>query len=241
MIMKSNLGKMLGRMAPQQGAGMTVQPQRPQLGGGLMAGLNQPNPPGGMMSSDMIGTLGRMLGGRRPMRPTNTGNGELVMPAIPQPYQKGPDGGMPPMADKGFDPVAWMNQPYTPVSPQPRALTPEEAMAITSMPATRPAQPMPDIVVAQRPPEMPQGVGQIYSAGSPVPKFDPNRALQDYNMTLKRLYEGGAKMDLNAAREQQGILRNLQTNLSATPEQHDAAYRTALADLRSRYPDAFAG
>ena len=416
MIMKSNLGKMLGRMAPQQGAGVSVQPQQPQLGGGLMSLLNQPNPPGGVTSSDMIGTLGRMLGGRRPMRPTNTGNGELVMPAIPQPYQEGPDGGMPPVADKGFDPVAWMNQPYTPVSPQPRALTPEEGMqglsgfmsrfgnllnkgpgrgvgyrafdegvgggmpsanaeagiplwmqlapgperdaayaaaqggsSTSVMPATgtrmpepprympppmeigypiktdqrfepSPSTPPPSFdrnaalqafnaragrsnamftnglfgsggvspdefrsyqtklrdlqlntgstpeqhdaalreamsymdrvaplpverppVIVERQPEIPQGMGQVSGVGNAAPAFDPNRALQELNAQLGRIHKGGGQLDMNFVRDQQARLRDLQVNRDATPEQHDAAYRNAMAELRARYPDAFAG
>lgn len=276
MIMKSNLGKVLGRIAPQQNAQMPAQ--QPQLGGGLMALMNRPNPQSGMTPSNMLANLGQMLSGQRPTRPTNTGNGMLVMPAIPQPYQQGPMaqphiynpvnttterdlrgprgmGGMRNMFGVNPNDLAAMGGILPKLAEQfrnaeampsnwvsaPRQLTPEEQIAISSMPAARPAQPMPDIAVAPRPTEIPQGVGQISGVGNPIPKFDPNRALQDYNMTLKRLYEGGAKMDLNAAREQQGILRNLQTNLSATPEQHDAAYRTALADLRSRYPDAFAG
>lgn len=117
---------------------------------------------------------------------------------------------------------------------QPRAVTPEEAMAITSMPATRPA---PDVYVRPAPrmetpmpePTMPT-----------MPAFDPNRALNDYNNRLAGIYAGGGNMDMNMIRAQQANLRNLQLDRNATAEQHDAAYRAALAELRSRYPDAFA-
>lgn len=118
---------------------------------------------------------------------------------------------------------------------QPRTLTPEEAMAIASMPAARPA---PDVVVRPAPrmetpmpePTMPT-----------MPAFDPNRALNDYNNRLAGIYAGGGNMDMNMVRAQQANLRNLQLDRNATAEQHDAAYRAALSELRSRYPDAFAG
>lgn len=113
---------------------------------------------------------------------------------------------------------------------QPRTLTPEEAMAIASMPATRPA-PMPEVVVQPRP-TMPEAA---------MPAFDPNRALNDYNNRLAGIYAGGGNMDMNMVRAQQANLRNLQLDRNATAEQHDAAYRAALSELRSRYPDAFAG
>lgn len=159
---------------------------------------------------------------------------------------------------------------------QPRTLTPEEAMAIASMPATgarmaeptgympaplpkmqtmsptineviRPthrdpvpvaAQPLPDVYVRPAPrmetpmpePTMPT-----------MPAFDPNRALNDYNNRLAGIYAGGGNMDMNMVRAQQANLRNLQLDRNATAEQHDAAYRAALSELRSRYPDAFAG
>ena len=118
---------------------------------------------------------------------------------------------------------------------QPRTVTPEEAMAITSMPAT---QPTPDVYVRPAPrmetpmpePTMPT-----------TPAFDPNRALNDYNNRLAGIYAGGGNMDMNMVRAQQANLRNLQLDRNATQEQHDAAYRAALSELRSRYPDAFAG
>lgn len=338
MIMKSNLGKMLGRMAPQQGAGMTVQPQQPQLGGGLMAGLNKPNPPGGMTSSDMIGTLGRMLGGRRPMRPTNTGEGIVVQPAIPQPYQEeiidggmrplpynpvnttteedmrgrpgsgmgiggilnslrgmqpgmpqqpmgvgmpsvdpnvpyrptGPDAFYGPVAPPSFDRNAALQafnarageankmftsglfgtggvspdefrsyqtklrdlQLDTGSTPQQHEAALNEAMAYMNRVAPRPVE---------LPRAIPQGMGQVSGVGNAAPAFDPNRALQELNAQLGRIHKGGGQLDMNFVRDQQARLRDLQVNRDATPEQHDAAYRNAMAELRARYPDAFAG
>lgn len=140
---------------------------------------------------------------------------------------------------------------------QPRTVTPEEAMAITSMPAR--AQPMVDPNVPYRP----TGPDAFYAAQptpdvyvrpaprmeTPMPEptmptttaFDPNRALNDYNNRLAGIYAGGGNMDMNMIRAQQANLRNLQLDRNATQEQHDAAYRAALSELRSRYPDAFAG
>lgn len=378
MIMKSNLGKMLRRMAPQQGAGMTVQPQQPQLGGGLMSLLNQPNPPGGVTPSNMLANLGQMLSGQRPTRPTNTGNGMLVMPAIPQPYQQGPMaqphiynpvnttterdlrgprgmGGMRNMFGVNPNDLAAMGGILPKLAEQfrnaeampsnwvsaPRQLTPEEQIAITSRPVA-PMQPgMPSVDpnvpyrptgpdafygnepkavmtpptfdrnaalqafnaraaeankmftsglfgtggvspdefrsyqtklrdlqldtgstpqqheaalneamaymnrVAPRPVELPraipQGMGQVSGVGNAAPAFDPNRALQELNAQLGRIHKGGGQLDMNFVRDQQARLRDLQVNRDATPEQHDAAYRNAMAELRARYPDAFAG
>ena len=73
-----------------------------------------------------------------------------------------------------------------------------------------------------------------------MPAFDPNRALNDYNNRLAGIYAGGGNMDMNMIRAQQANLRNLQLDRNATAAQHNAAYRAALAELRNRYPDAFA-
>ena len=63
MFAKSNFSKFLSRLAPQQGNGMDAS------------------------TSDMIMRLRQMLS-NQPRRPTNTGNGMVVQPAIPQPYQE---------------------------------------------------------------------------------------------------------------------------------------------------------
>jgi hypothetical protein len=135
--------------------------------------------------------------------------------------------------DEGFNPVTWMNQPYTPVSPQPA----ETKLRDTYVrPAPVMAIPLPEPVM---PISVPQMGGTVSSAGSPMPSFDPNRALNDYNARIGDIYAGGGQMDMNMIREQQAALRNLQLNRNATAEQHDAAYRSALAALRAKYPDAF--
>lgn len=136
--------------------------------------------------------------------------------------------------DRGFNPVDWMNQPYTPVSPPPMP-KPAPDIIVTPMPSMLPPQPMPaptpDIVVAPRPSMMPT---------PPTPAFDPNQALNEYNAHLARIYQGGGQMDMDMIRAQQANLRDLQLNQQATAEQHDAGYRAALGELRNRYPDAFA-
>lgn len=154
-------------------------------------------------------------------------------------------------ADQGFNPVTWMNQPYTPVSPQPSYPTtnvmtaPTVSEYITSNvmpPPTRdiqvPSNPGPSIIelINQNDRNRP-----TIATPQPMPAFDPNRALNDYNNRLAGIYAGGGNMDMNMVRAQQANLRNLQVNRDATPEQHDAAYRNAMAELRARYPDAFAG
>lgn len=96
---------------------------------------------------------------------------------------------------------------------QPRAVTPEEAMAITSMPATRtaPAQPAPT-------------------------SFDRNAALQAFNARAaemnasgKGLFNSGVSPD--EFRMYQGILRNLQLNPNSTPEQHADILNKSMAFL----------
>jgi len=248
MIMKSNLGKVLGRIAPQQNAQMPAQ--QPQLGGGLMALMNRPNPQSGMTPSNMLANLGQMLSGQRPTRPTNTGNGMLVMPAIPQPYQQGPMaqphiynpvnttterdlrgprgmGGMRNMFGVNPNDLAAMGGILPKLAEQfrnaeampsnwvsaPRTLTPEEQIAITSMPATRtaPAQPAPT-------------------------SFDRNAALQAFNARAaemnasgKGLFNSGVSPD--EFRMYQGILRNLQLNPNSTPEQHADILNKSMAFL----------
>ena len=217
MIMKSNLGKMLGRMAPMARNNM------PQ------GGLNMAAPPTGYPA---------------PQNP---------MMAVPHPIVDTPENiqRMPQsrgLADAGSMLARFAEQfrnadNMTNTRPgmfggmQPRTLTPEEAMAIASMPA---AQPTPNVVV-EMPRAIPQGMGQVSGVGNAAPAFDPNRALNDYNNRLAGIYQGGGNMDMNMVRAQQANLRNLQLDRNATAEQHDAAYRAALAELRNRYPDAFAG
>lgn len=217
MIMKSNLGKMLGRMAP-------------------MARNNMPQ--GG-------------LGMAAPRAATGHPMPQNPMMAVPHPIVDTPENiqRMPQsrgLADAGSMLAKFAEQfrntdNMTNTRPgmfggmQPRTLTPEEAMAIASMPATRPA-PMPEVVVQPRP-TMPEAA----MPEPTMPAFDPNRALNDYNNRLAGIYAGGGNMDMNMVRAQQANLRNLQLDRNATAEQHDAAYRAALSELRSRYPDAFAG
>lgn len=64
MFMKSNLSKMLGRLAPPQSDGRATTP------------------------SDMMAYL-RQMAAMRPRRPTSIDRGMVSQPAIPQPYQEG--------------------------------------------------------------------------------------------------------------------------------------------------------
>lgn len=224
MISRLNAGRMMQRMAP---AARSNMPQ-----GGLNTARMAPRAiPMPTMQSPMMASPGGGGGFdertgvyTRPVNPMINAlrNFNVAMTGGAPTAGPGMAGGILANAGQQFRNAEAMTMPTVSA---PRNLTPEEVVAITSMPAPRMEAPRMEA-------PMPEPT---------MPTFDPNAALNNFNANLARIYQGGGNMDMNMVRAQQANLRNLQMDRNATQEQHDAAYRNALSELRARYPDAFAG
>ena len=130
-------------------------------------------------------------------------------------------------------------------TPEQHADILNKSMAFLNQYSGATPQPMVDPNVPYRPTGPDAFYGTQPATAQPMPApaapaFDPNAALQNLNAHLGRINQGGGQLDMNFVRDQQARLRDLQLDRSSTQEQHDAAYRAALGELRNRYPDAFA-